>query len=186
MSGVHVASSFPSRRNEPQTGDSHHSTDPTHKDASSAGRCLTQDKVSFPHPHENHPDLPLCPVKPLPSAPPRGRSSLPPGYSVFGAAHPHRQSGSQRRPRHRAVFYQLKSSPWLHGRSTHLYSGPKTRIRKTLLRSPHADQFGEPPGWRHGATTRVAVGFALNPLSVLKARYEVRTLSARSPPHAIL
>jgi solute carrier family 25 protein 38 len=37
-----------------------------------------------------------------------------------------------------------------------------------------------------GATTRVAVGFALNPLSVLKARYEVRTLSARSPPHAIL
>jgi solute carrier family 25, member 38 len=29
-----------------------------------------------------------------------------------------------------------------------------------------------------GATTRVAVGFALNPFSVLKARYEVRTLSA--------
>jgi solute carrier family 25 protein 38 len=27
-----------------------------------------------------------------------------------------------------------------------------------------------------GATTRVAVGFALNPFSVLKARYEVRTL----------
>jgi solute carrier family 25, member 38 len=26
-----------------------------------------------------------------------------------------------------------------------------------------------------GATTRVAVGFALNPFSVLKARYEVRT-----------
>ena len=31
-----------------------------------------------------------------------------------------------------------------------------------------------------GATTRVAVGLALNPFSVLKARYEVRTLSARS------
>jgi solute carrier family 25 protein 38 len=37
-----------------------------------------------------------------------------------------------------------------------------------------------------GATTRVVVGFALNPFSVLKARYEVRTLSARSPPHALL
>ena len=36
-----------------------------------------------------------------------------------------------------------------------------------------------------GATTRIAVGFALNPFSVLKARYEVRTLSARSPPQAI-
>ena len=36
-----------------------------------------------------------------------------------------------------------------------------------------------------GATTRIAVGFALNPFSVLKALYEVRTLSARSPPHAI-
>ena len=28
-----------------------------------------------------------------------------------------------------------------------------------------------------GATTRIAVGFALNPFSVLSARYEVRTLS---------
>jgi solute carrier family 25 protein 38 len=37
-----------------------------------------------------------------------------------------------------------------------------------------------------GVTTRVAVGFVLNPFSVLKARYEVRTLSARSPPHALL
>jgi solute carrier family 25 protein 38 len=34
-----------------------------------------------------------------------------------------------------------------------------------------------------GATMRVAVGFALNPFSVLKARYEVRKYlsSARSP-----
>src|ERR1700679_2507888 len=48
-----------------------------HKDASSAGRCLTQDKVSSPRPHENQPDLTLCPVKPVPFAPPRGRSSLP-------------------------------------------------------------------------------------------------------------
>ena len=31
----------------------------------------------------------LCPVKPVPFAPPHGRSSLPPGYSAFGAAHPH-------------------------------------------------------------------------------------------------
>jgi len=30
-----------------------------------------------------------------------------------------------------------------------------------------------------GATTRVAVGFAFNPFSVLKARYEVRKLSPR-------
>jgi solute carrier family 25 protein 38 len=37
-----------------------------------------------------------------------------------------------------------------------------------------------------GATTRIAVGFALNPFSVLKARYEVRTLPTRSPPQALL
>lgn len=37
-----------------------------------------------------------------------------------------------------------------------------------------------------GATTRIAVGFALNPFSVLKARYEVRALASRSPPHALL
>ena len=38
-----------------------------------------------------------------------------------------------------------------------------------------------------GATTRVAVGFALNPFSVLKARYEVRKYlsSARSPSCAL-
>ena len=30
--------------------------------------------------------LPLCPVKPVPFAPSHGRSSLPPEYSVFGAA----------------------------------------------------------------------------------------------------
>ena len=37
-----------------------------------------------------------------------------------------------------------------------------------------------------GATTRIAVGFALNPFSVLKARYEVRALPACSPLHALL
>src|ERR1700755_3684354 len=57
-------------------------------------------------------------------------------------------TGSQQRPRHRVVFYQLKSSPWFHGRFTYLHSGTKTRTRETL-RSSHADQFGEPPGWRH-------------------------------------
>ena len=56
---------------------------------------------------------------------------------------------SQQRPGHSIVFHQLKSSPWLHGRFTHIRSGSKMRIRKALLRSPHADQFGEPPGWCH-------------------------------------
>ena len=37
-----------------------------------------------------------------------------------------------------------------------------------------------------GATTRIAVSFVFNPFSVLKARYEVCTLSARSPSHALL
>src|SRR5260370_32026572 len=59
-----------------------------HKDTSSAGRCPTRDKVSPPHPHESHSDLPLCPVKPAPFAPPLGQSSLPPVYLVSGAAHP--------------------------------------------------------------------------------------------------
>ena len=56
---------------------------------------------------------------------------------------------SQQRPRHRAVFYQPKSSPWLHGHFAHLHSGPKTRIGTKLLRSPRANEFGEPPGWRY-------------------------------------
>src|SRR6266478_7933855 len=43
-----------------------------HKDASSAGRCPTQDKVSLSRPHENHAELPICPVKPVPFAPPHG------------------------------------------------------------------------------------------------------------------
>jgi hypothetical protein len=58
-------------------------------------------------------------------------------------------TGSQQRPRHRVVFYQLKSSPWRHGHFTYLHSGPKTRTRKTLLCPPHAYQFREPPGRRH-------------------------------------
>ena len=38
-----------------------------------------------------------------------------------------------------------------------------------------------------GATTRVAVGFVLNPFSVLKARYEVcKYLSASSPTPTFL
>jgi hypothetical protein len=36
-----------------------------------------------------------------------------------------------------------------------------------------------------GAATRISVCFALNPFSVLKGWYEVCTLSARSPPHAL-
>ena len=63
----------------------------------------------------------------------------------------HRNSDtcSQQRPRHRVIFYQSKSSPWLHGRFTRLHGGPKTRIRKAVFRSPRADQFGEPSGRRH-------------------------------------
>ena len=63
-------------------------------------------------------------------------------------------TASQQRPRHRVVFYQLKSSPWLHGHFTDLHSVPKARIRKTLIRSPHADQSREPPGWRHHPRSR--------------------------------
>ena len=37
-----------------------------------------------------------------------------------------------------------------------------------------------------GATTRVVVGFALNPFSVLKARYEVRQLSPHLLHHTFL
>jgi hypothetical protein len=80
LKSIDICGRIAPRRNEPRAGDSHHSTESA---PSSAGRCLTQDKVSFPRPHENQPDLTLCPVKPVPFAPPRGRSSLPPGYSVF-------------------------------------------------------------------------------------------------------
>lgn len=71
-----------------------------------------------------------------------------------------------------------------------MYMASLTQLRTLMARSPHFARVrtGVPPNANGsvlptltsqgnlfaGATTRVAVGFLLNPFSVLKARFEVR------------
>ncbi len=71
-----------------------------------------------------------------------------------------------------------------------MYMTSLTQLRTLMARSPHFARVrsGAPPNANGsvlptltsqgnllaGATTRVAVGFLLNPFSVLKARFEVR------------